>query len=169
MIAILQTKYHNDQIHKSNCICITTTTTSTYKNACLYFLVPDDLEVSDAWNVGLQSGDVTDNQFFFDDNLNVNYPPYAARLNSDQCASLSLWIRVSCKHMKRTLKQVSFPDLCLQIDLLLIHDISTMLTQGCSSGNVQEFKLHVGNTSLESQALFDRVTGYDRVRKYSSS
>ena len=56
-------------------------------------------------------------------------------------------------------------DLCLQIDLLLVHDISQMVTQGCSSGNVQEFKLHVGNTSLESEALFDLVTGEERVRK----
>ena len=57
--------------------------------------------MSDVWKVGLESGDVTDNQFFIDSSLNVNYPPYAARLNSDQCANLAFgsWIRVSILNM----------------------------------------------------------------------
>ena len=58
-------------------------------------------EVSDMWKVGLESGDVTDNQFFIDSSLNVNYPPFAARLNSDQCSNLDSWIRVPSKCLKR--------------------------------------------------------------------
>ena len=58
-------------------------------------------EVSDMWKVGLESGDVTDNQFFINSSLNVNYPPFAARLNSDQCSNLDSWIRVLPKNLKR--------------------------------------------------------------------